>query len=169
MSRRADGVRAIVRAAPTVAGRRVAAATIATVGVMQIGQLARMSGLTTKTIRYYESIGLLDEPARTAGGYRSYGLDVLERLDFIRQAKASGLTLTEIGSILEIKDQGGQTCDHTRALLAQHLRALDAKIDELLAARTALQRLGERADRLDPARCTDANRCQVIAAGHEPS
>jgi hypothetical protein len=95
----------------------VAAATIATVGVMQIGQLARMSGLTTKTIRYYESIGLLDEPARTAGGYRSYGLDVLERLDFIRQAKASGLTLTEIGSILEIKDQGGQTCDHTRALL----------------------------------------------------
>jgi len=134
-----------------------------TVEVMQIGQLARTAGLTPKTVRYYESIGLLDPPARTAGGYRSYGPDVLERLDFIRQSKASGLTLGEIRSILEIKDAGGQSCDHTRALLAAHLDALDAKIDELLAARTELRRLSERAGRLDPAECTDANRCQVIA------
>ncbi len=135
---------------------------------MQIGQLARTSGVTTKTIRYYESIGLLDAPARTAGGYRSYRPEVLERLDFIRQAKASGLTLAEIGSILEIKDEGGQSCDHTRALLAEHLLALDRKIDELLAARVELQRLSERAGRLDPAQCTDANRCQVIAAARDP-
>ncbi len=131
---------------------------------MQIGQLAESAGLTTKTIRYYESIGLLDPPARTAGGYRSYGPEVLERLDFIRQSKASGLTLNEIRSILEIKDAGGRSCDHTRSLLAEHLQALDAKIDELLAAREELRRLNERAGRLDPARCTDANRCQVIAA-----
>jgi DNA-binding transcriptional MerR regulator len=129
---------------------------------MQIGQLARTSGVTTKTIRYYESIGLLEEPARTEGGYRSYRPEVLERLDFIRQAKASGLTLAEIGSILEIKDEGGQSCDHSRLLLAEHLEALDAKIDELLAARIELRRLSERALRLDPAQCTDANRCQVI-------
>jgi DNA-binding transcriptional MerR regulator len=131
---------------------------------VHIGELARTSGVTTKTIRYYESIGLLDAPARTSGGYRSYGPEVLERLDFIRQAKVSGLTLAEIGSILEIKDEGGQSCDHTRSLLADHLDALDAKIDELLEARVALQRLSERAERLDPAQCTDANRCQVIAA-----
>ena len=132
---------------------------------MQIGQLAESAGLTTKTIRYYESIGLLDPPARTAGGYRSYGPEVLERLDFIRQSKASGLTLNEIRSILEIKDAGGRSCDHTRALLADHLEALDAKIDELLAARAELQRLSQRAEHLDPAACTDANRCQVIASG----
>jgi DNA-binding transcriptional MerR regulator len=136
---------------------------------MQIGQLARTSGVTTKTIRYYESIGLLDTPARTAGGYRSYGPEALERLDFIRQAKASGLTLAEIGSILEIKDDGGQSCDHTRALLAEHLVALDVKIDELLAARAELQRLSERAGRLDPSQCTDVNRCQVIATARDSS
>ena len=136
---------------------------------MQIGQLAHTSGVTTKTIRYYESIGLLDTPARTAGGYRSYGPEALERLDFIRQAKASGLTLAEIGSILEIKDDGGQSCDHTRALLAEHLVALDVKIDELLAARAELQRLSERAGRLDPSQCTDVNRCQVIATARDSS
>lgn len=130
---------------------------------MQIGELARASGITTKTVRYYESIGLLDAPKRTAGGYRSYAPDVLERLDFIRQAKASGLTLSEIRSILEIKEAGGRSCDHTRSLLTAHLAALDAKIDELLAARKELRRLSERAGRLDPAECTDANRCQVIA------
>jgi DNA-binding transcriptional MerR regulator len=146
----------------------VAVRRLATVDAMQIGQLAHTSGVTTKTIRYYESIGLLDAPARTAGGYRSYRPEVLERLDFIRQAKASGLTLAEIGSILEIKDEGGQSCDHTRALLAEHLLALDRKIDELLAARVELQRLSERAGRLDPAQCTDANRCQVIAAARDP-
>jgi DNA-binding transcriptional MerR regulator len=133
--------------------------------VMQIGELASESGITTKTIRYYESIGLLDEPQRTSGGYRSYGPDAIERLDFIRQAKASGLTLAEIRSILEIKDEGGQSCDHTRALLAGHLDALDAKIEELHAARAELQQLSERAARLDPAQCTDAHRCQVITAG----
>lgn len=141
--------------------------SIGTVVDMQIGELAHASGITTKTVRYYESIGLLDEPARTAGGYRSYGPDVPERLDFIRQAKASGLTLSEIRSILEIKEEGGQSCDHTRALLDAHLAALDEKIDELLGAREELRRLSGRAAKLDPAECTDANRCQVIAAARE--
>jgi MerR family copper efflux transcriptional regulator len=134
---------------------------------MKIGELAESSGFTTKTIRYYESIGLLDEPSRTSGGYRSYGADVVERLEFIRQAKASGLSLTEIGSILEIKDDGGQSCEHTRALLDAHLRSLDARIDELRMARDQLSRLSERAALLDPAQCTDSNRCQVIAPAHD--
>ncbi len=142
---------------------------IGTVDVMQIGQLAQTSGLTAKTIRYYESVGLLNAPARTPGGYRIYGHEALERLDFIRQAKASGLTLAEIASILEIKEKGGQSCDHAKALLAEHLLALDVKIDELCAARAELQRLSARAGRLDPAQCTDANRCQVIASARVTS
>ena len=73
--------------------------------------------VTTKAIRYYESIGLLDEPARTESGYRSYGPEAIERLQFVKQAQSSGLALTEIKSILEIKDQGGQSCEHTRELL----------------------------------------------------
>lgn len=129
---------------------------------MQIGQLADTAGVTTKTIRYYESIGLLDEPARTASGYRSYGPGAIERLDFVKQAQSSGLALAEIKSILEIKDEGGQTCEHTTRLLGRHLEELDAKIVELQAARVELRAMYERAGVLDPADCTDANRCQII-------
>ena len=131
---------------------------------MQIGELAAATDVTTKAIRYYESIGVLDEPARTESGYRSYGADAIERLQFIKQAQSSGLALTEIKSILEIKDDGGQSCAHTRALLKSHLDELDRKIIELQQARVELSAMYARAETLDPAACTDANRCQVISA-----
>lgn len=130
---------------------------------MQIGVLAASTGVTTKAIRYYESIGVLDEPARTESGYRSYGPEAIERLQFIKQAQSSGLALTEIKSILEIKDEGGQSCEHTRDLLKSHLDELDHKIIELQQARIELGAMYSRADTLDPAECTDANRCQVIS------
>lgn len=129
---------------------------------MQIGELANTAGVSTKTIRYYESIGVLDEPDRTASGYRAYGPAAVRRLDFVKQAQASGLALAEIKSILEIKDQGGQTCEHTTSLLRGHLDELDAKILELQAARVELQAMFDRAGALDPADCTDVNRCQII-------
>ncbi len=130
---------------------------------MQIGELAKVVGATTKAIRYYESIGVLNEPRRTASGYRSYGLDAIDRLRFVKQAQASGLELAEIKSILEIKDHGGQSCEHTQALLKLRLDELDAKIDELEDARRELGKLYERAFELDSSECVDSNRCQVIA------
>lgn len=129
---------------------------------MKIGELAATMGVSTKSIRYYESIGVLDEPARTAAGYRSYGPQAIERLEFVKQAQASGLALAEIKSILEIKDRGGQSCEHTRQLLGRHLDELDRKIVELEAARVELRSMYDRAATLDPAECTDTNRCQVI-------
>lgn len=130
---------------------------------MRIGELATEVGLTTKTIRYYESIGLLEEPARTPSGYRIYGAGAVERLHFVKEAQATGLSLAEIGSILEIKGDGGQSCAHTRALLEQHLHEIDHQIVRLQVARGELARLAERAADLDPSTCTDANRCQVIS------
>jgi MerR family copper efflux transcriptional regulator len=131
---------------------------------MRIGALADRSGLTTKTIRYYESIGLIDEPARTPSGYRDYGEAAVERLRFIRDAQASGLSLCEVQSILELKDAGARSCDHTIALLQRHVADIDHHIARLQVARSELVALAERAGRLDPADCTDPNRCQVISA-----
>lgn len=130
---------------------------------MRIGELGEAVGLTTKTIRYYESIGLLPATERTASGYRVYGPDAVERLRFVKQAQASGLTLAEIGSILEIKDAGGQSCEHTRSLLRRHLDDLDAQIEAMEKQRAELALLAERAGGLDPSTCTDVNRCQVIS------
>ncbi len=120
-------------------------------------------GVSTKTIRYYESIGLLDEPERTASGYRAYAADAVERLRFIRDAQATGLTLAEISSVLELKSAGERSCAHTTALIEAHVDAIDVQISQLRSARTELAALLRRSQGLDPASCTDPNRCQVIS------
>jgi DNA-binding transcriptional MerR regulator len=130
---------------------------------MRIGELGEQTNVSTKTIRYYESIGLIDEPARTASGYRDYGDDALERLRFVRDAQATGLSLAEIASVLELKGAGQRSCAHTAALLERHLLDLDRQIDQLHQARATLRQLADRARSLDPGTCTDPNRCQVIA------
>ena len=131
---------------------------------MRIGVLAERTGVTTKTVRYYESIGLVAEPQRTPSGYREYDDDAVERLRFIRDAQSSGLSLSEIQSVLELKDAGARSCDHTTALLNRHLSEIDDQIDRLQVARAELVVLAERARGLDPAACTDPHRCQVIAS-----
>lgn len=134
---------------------------------MKIGELGERCGVTAKTIRYYESIGLLDEPDRTESGYRDYGDAAVERLRFIRDAQATGLTLSEIASVLELKGAGERSCSHTMALIDSHLHSIDAQIEQLVAARRELADLATRAQVLDPAACTDPNRCQVIGAGRD--
>ncbi len=131
---------------------------------MRIGEAADLVGVSTATIRYYESIDLIDPPARTASGYRDYDAPALDRLRFVRDAQATGLSLVEIRSVLEMKASGARTCSHTTALLHRHLAELDAQIARLEAARIELVELASRADALDPADCTDPNRCQVITA-----
>lgn len=134
---------------------------------MKIGELGDRCGVTAKTIRYYESIGLLDEPDRTASGYRDYGDAAEERLRFIRDAQATGLTLAEIASVLELKGAGERSCAHTMALIDAHVASIDAQIEQLAAARRELSQLAKRARKLDPASCTDPNRCQVISDAQE--
>ncbi len=129
---------------------------------MKIGQVAEQIGVSTATIRYYESIGLIDEPGRTPAGYRDYDDVAVDRLRFVRDAQATGLSLVEIGSVLEMKSAGARTCTHTTALLHRHLDELDVQIERLVGARRELAELAERARTLDPAACTDPNRCQVI-------
>ena len=134
---------------------------------MRIGDLATAAGVTTKTVRYYETIGLLADAPRTAAGYRDYGPDALDRLRFIRDAQATGLSLTEIHSILELKDEGERTCEHTRSLLHRQIDEIDARLRQLETARRTLVELARRADAADPADCVDPHRCQVIGAGIE--
>ncbi|MFN3865639.1 MAG: heavy metal-responsive transcriptional regulator [Demequina sp.] len=131
---------------------------------MRIGELAQRAGVTAKTVRYYESVGLLPDPGRTGSGYRDYDDEAIERLRFVRDAQAAGLTLKESRAILDMKAEGHGTCQHTRALLDRHLEDIDAQIASLQAARAELVALSQRADVLDPAACTDPNRCQVVGA-----
>ncbi len=132
---------------------------------MKIGEMARRTGTTPKTVRYYEDIGLMPEPARAPNGYRDYGEDAVDRLSFIRDAQATGLSLAEIDSILDLRRRGESSCEHVTALLERHLAALDEHIGRLERTRAKLAGLTERARGLDPAECVDPIRCQTI--GHD--
>ncbi len=129
---------------------------------MRIGQLADVVGISTKAVRYYESIGLLEEPERTSSGYRDYASPAIARLTFIRDAQAAGLSLAEIGSVITIKNEGGTSCGHTLDLLEGHIADLGVQISRLEAARAQLRDLADRGRGLDPSTCTDPHRCQVI-------
>lgn len=131
---------------------------------MRIGELGNQTDVPTKTIRYYEGIGLLPEPERAHNGYREYSDDAVLRLRFIRDAQATGLSLTEIASILDLRSAGEGTCRHVIDLLERHLEDLDRHMEKLHATRGQLVSLTERAKGLDPEDCTDPNRCQTIGA-----
>ena len=108
---------------------------------MQIGQLANATGLTTKTIRYYELNRLLKEPERTESGYRIYGQEDVERLEFVKKAKRLGLSLEEIRDVLQLHAQRQAPCVHVLALLDQKLDQLDDIMREMDEFRQELMRL----------------------------
>lgn len=120
---------------------------------VRIGELAEQSGVTTKTIRFWESAGLVADPARTPSGYRDYDAAVRERLSFIRRAQAAGLTLAEVRQVLAIADSGEPPCEHVSGLIHHHLAEMDHRINDLTETRRLLDRLAKRADEQDPADC----------------
>ena len=130
---------------------------------MRIGELAARSGRTAKTIRFYESAGVLPAPARRPSGYREYEESAVDRLTFVKAAQAAGLTLAEIRDIIVARDGSGAPCEHVVALLDTHAADLDRRIAELTALREQVQRLRSRARTLDPATCSPAAVCQVIS------
>ena len=132
---------------------------------MRIGELARRTGLTPKTIRFYEQSGVLPEPERQPSGYRDYGDAALARVAFVRAAQTAGLTLAEITQVFAVRDAEGPPCAHVVGLLDRHAEQLDARIAELAATRDEVQRLRERAATLDPAACSDDAVCHVIPSG----
>ncbi|CAN5643033.1 hypothetical protein BH24ACT14_BH24ACT14_23120 [soil metagenome] len=129
---------------------------------MRIGELAKASGTTTKTLRYYEDAGMLPAPERTAGGYRDYTPDVLPRLDFIRRGRATGLTLAQIREVLDVRDAGRAPCQHVQRLLTTHLTDLDRQITELHGLRDTVAQLRDAAATLQPATCDPATVCRYL-------
>lgn len=129
---------------------------------MRIGELAGRAGLTAKTVRFYESIGVVDAPARTASGYRDYDEAVLDRLTFVRAAQALGLTLREIRSVLELRDRGDTPCAHVHDLLTARAEEVDRRIAELVTLRDELHRLTKRAAGFDPSACDQHTICRII-------
>ena len=106
---------------------------------MKIGELADRVGVTTKAIRFYESIGLVPNPPRTPSGYRVYAEADVDRLTFIRTAQSLGLSLDEIGEIIALRDRGQQPCDYVSEVLRRQVSQLDHRIREMRRLRDELR------------------------------
>lgn len=130
---------------------------------MLIGELSRRSGVPAKTLRFYEDAGVLPEPSRTAGGYRDYAEDALDRLAFIRSAQAAGLTLAEVRRVVAIREGGTPPCSHVVALLEAKAAEVDRQMAELRTLKRELTRLRDRADAVDPAACDSRRVCEVLS------
>jgi Cu(I)-responsive transcriptional regulator len=106
-----------------------------------IGQLASQSGVKAETIRYYEKIGLLAPPARSAGNYRCYGARDVQRLDFVRRARELGFPLEQIQGLLALALDGEHDCATVDAAARAHVDAIERRIADLQALRQQLQEL----------------------------
>lgn len=104
-----------------------------------IGAIAAQVGVPIKTIRYYEDVGLLSKPVRTASGYRLYDQDIADRLRFIKKAQHLGLRLDEVKEILELADRGRCPCGHVQGVLKKRLAELLQKITDLRMVERRIQ------------------------------
>ena len=112
--------------------------------ILNIGSVAEASGLPAKTIRYYESIGLIRPAGRRANGYRSYSENDMRTLAFIKRARSLGFSVEEVRALLDLWHDRSRRSATVKSLATKHIDALDHKIAELQSMREALAHLVKR-------------------------
>ncbi|WP_242008448.1 MerR family transcriptional regulator [Sphingomonas ginsenosidivorax] len=125
---------------------------------LTIGRLAAATGAKVETIRYYEQIGLLPAPARSAGNYRTYESEHLRRLSFIRRARDLGFSIDAVRELMGLADRRDQSCMAVDVIANQHRDAITRKIADL----TALA--GELDSLIDSCSRNMVADCRIIAA-----
>jgi MerR family copper efflux transcriptional regulator len=109
--------------------------------LLTIGKVAKQTGVTVATLRFYERRGLLAEPQRTTAGYRQYPADTVKRVLFIQRAKAVGFSLKDIGELLRLRRDPRTSCADIRARAVHKIEEIDRKLVDLEQIRGSLQML----------------------------
>ena len=110
-------------------------------GYYNIGQAAKMTGVSAKMIRHYESIGLVPAAQRTYANYRVYGQDAIHTLNFVKRARHLGFALKDIAVLLNLWQDRARASAEVKALAASHIDGLDQRMAELRAMRETLTHL----------------------------
>lgn len=121
--------------------------------VMNISQAARLSGLSAKTIRHYEDIGLLPAPARSPAGYRQYNQHSVEQLSFIHHARVLGFSIAQVSSLLALKENPQRASREVKALVQEQLLQLETRLQELQKMQALLQDMISRCAGDDDPHC----------------
>jgi DNA-binding transcriptional MerR regulator len=108
---------------------------------MNIGELGRVTDTKPETIRYYERVGLLPLPPGTAGNYRDYSPDHVNRLAFGRRARDLGFSIEQVRALLDLADHKEQSCEAVDAIAHEHLVEVKRKLADLAASRRELELL----------------------------
>lgn len=111
---------------------------------MTIGKLASAAGVNIETVRYYQRLGLLDEPTKPSDGYRRYTAQQAKRLRFIKRAQGLGFTLSDIGGLLKLDN--ACLCADTRELAAQKRALIEQRMADLAVMRELLTDLIRQCD-----------------------
>ena len=111
---------------------------------MNIGEAAKRSGVTAKTIRYYESIGLIPAVGRTASGYRAYTVQEVETLRFIQRARSLGFSVEDVSGLLELWRDRSRASADVKAIALKHVGEIERKIAQLESIRRTLLDLTSR-------------------------
>ena len=106
-----------------------------------IGELSRATGVKVPTIRYYEQMGLISAPERSAGNQRRYSHSELERLSFIRHARDLGLSIEAIRDLARLSENPDMACGEAHEIAGNHLEAVQSRIDRLMRLAGELQRI----------------------------
>ncbi len=120
---------------------------------LSIGQLSRVAGVHIETIRYYERIGMLPTPPRTAAGRRVYGSDHARALTFVRRGRELGFTLEEIRALLELNRANPAPCAEVRKIAGLHLQSVRAKLADLAVLESILAQTVTRCEGNISAEC----------------
>lgn len=129
---------------------------------MRIGEVGSAVDVDPPTIRYYESVGVLPEPERTASGYRSYSSADVERLRFVTLARSLGVGLDDIREILGLRDRGEAPCEYVRGVLDRQVDAVAERIGQLGVLSEELRRLQRVADTLPDIGSDDPCVCHIL-------
>src|SRR5207249_11512469 len=95
---------------------------------LKVGAVAKAAGVGVQTLHYYERLGLLPKPERSAANYRLYSPETIRRVQFIKKARAVGLTLEDTKQILDLKDHGRAPCQRVVKLADKQLQEMDARL-----------------------------------------
>ncbi|MEQ9143072.1 MAG: Cu(I)-responsive transcriptional regulator [Parvibaculaceae bacterium] len=120
---------------------------------MKIGALAERAGVSAKTIRYYEDVGLIEPAPRTGNGYRAYTEDDVHILQFVNRARSLGFSVNDCRALLALYRDKSRASADVKSLALSHVEEVDRKIEELQSIRRTLSTLAEKCQGNDRPDC----------------
>ena len=131
---------------------------------LNIGVLSKETGVKVVTIRFYEKIGVLAAPPRSAGNYRIYGQQHVRRLHFVRRCRDLGFSLDQIQDFLQLSSANGSSCAEVCKISRRHLKDVESKLADLKRLASELRRITSSCSGTRP-----ISQCRIIEALSKPN